>query len=111
MVIIAFAPKSSRILPNLFCKRFKHCAVVVPNSNGFILYQFITRKHIEKIQIKPRDIKILGQYGWHFVYVPCALHKPFPPKSLTCVNMAKYALGIRAPFIQTPRALYNAINE
>ena len=71
MVIIGFAPKSSKILPNIFCKKFKHCAVIVRNGKDFILYQFISRRHIEKIRLHMRDMKLLHQHGWYFVYVPC----------------------------------------
>ena len=111
MVIIAFAPKSSKILPNIFCKNFKHCAVIVPISSGFTMYQFITHKNIAQIPIGARDIKILGTHGWRFVYIPCELHKPFPAKHLTCVNMAKYAIRLHAPFIFTPDKLYAAIKD
>ena len=111
MVIIAFAPKSSKVLPNIFCKRFKHCAVIVKDKNGFLLYQFISRNHIDIIHIKSRDIRILSTYGWRFVYVPCNLPHVFPIKTWTCVNLAKYAIGIHAPFIQTPDGLYQKIYD
>jgi hypothetical protein len=111
MVIIAFAPKSSKFLPNVFCKKFKHCAVIVPETSGFTMYQFITTKNIAKIPITARDIKILGIHGWRFVYIPCELHRPFPPRKLTCVNMAKYAIRLHAPFVLTPDALYKTIKD
>ena len=111
MVIIGFAQKSSKFLPNIFCKKFKHCAVIVRNGAEFIIYQFVSRGHIEKIRLRPRDIKMLQQYGWCFVYVPCALPRNFPRKNWTCVNMAKDALKMRTLFIQTPDALYRALSE
>ncbi|MBO4746352.1 MAG: hypothetical protein J5613_04785 [Alphaproteobacteria bacterium] len=111
MVIIAFAPKSSKILPNIFCKKFKHCAVIVKNRNEFLMYQFISRNHIDIIKIKLRDIRILGQHGWRFVYIPCNIPCVFPIKTWTCVNLAKYAIGLRAPFVQTPDALYKRIYD
>ena len=111
MVIIAFAPKSSKILPNIFCKNFKHCAVITPNDTGFIMYQFMSRKNIEQIPISARDIKILGAHGWRFIYVPCELQHPFPIKVMTCVGLAKYAIRLHAPFSLTPDALYNAIKD
>ncbi len=80
MVIIAFAPKSSKVLPNIFCKHFKHCAVLVREHNGFVLYQFVSRNKLETIHIKLRDITILGEHGWRFVYVPCSLPQNFPKK-------------------------------
>jgi hypothetical protein len=111
MVIIAFAPKSSKILPNIFCKNFKHCAVIVPDENGFVMHQFVAHKNIVQIPVTGRDIKILGAHGWRFVYVPCELHQPFPPNVFTCVGLAKYAVKFRSPFIFTPDALYKAIKD
>lgn len=109
MVIIAFAPKTSKILPNIFCRNFKHCAVLIKNKNDFLLYQFVSHGKLDIIKIKPRDITILGMHGWRFVYVPVELVKPFPIKTWTCVNMAKYAIGLHAPFVQTPDKLYQRI--
>ncbi len=111
MVIIAFAPKSSKFLPHVLCRKFKHCAVIVKDKNDFLLYQFVSRNHIDIIPIKSRDIKILTAHGWRFVYVPCNLPYIFPIKTWTCVNLAKYAIGIHAPFIQTPDGLYQKIYD
>ncbi|MBO4582766.1 MAG: hypothetical protein J5714_01765 [Alphaproteobacteria bacterium] len=111
MIIIGFSKKSSKILPNIFCKNFKHCAVIVRDGTEFTLYQFVSYGHIEKIRLRVRDMKMLQQYGWCFVYVPCDLPRNFPRKNWTCVNMAKDAIKMRAPFIQTPDALYRAISE
>ena len=110
MVIIAFAPTSSKILPNLFCKHFKHCAVLARDKNGFIMYQFSSHKNIAEIFIHSRDIRILGEYGWRFIYMPCEINPYFNPgDAWTCVNMAKRAIGMRAPFVQTPDALYKKL--
>ena len=111
MIIIAFAPKSSKILPNIFCKNFKHCAVLVPKSNDFLLYQFIARGHIDTIKIKLRDIRILCAHGWRFVYMPIDLPHGFPFKTWTCVGLAKRAIKMWAPFVQTPDGLYRRINQ
>lgn len=111
MVIIGFAQKSSKILPNIFCRNFKHCAVIVRGRAKFTLYQFISHGCVEKIQLHARDMKMLRKYGWCFVYVPCDLPRNFPRKNWTCVNMAKDAIKMRAPFIQTPDALYRALSE
>jgi hypothetical protein len=110
MIIIAFAPKSSKFLPNLLCKKFKHCAVITRTGKEFIMYQFITHRHVEKIILRQRDIRILAAHGWRFVYVPCDIKYDFNPNSAwTCVELAKYAIGIRAPWILTPYALYRYI--
>ena len=111
MVIIAFAPKSSKILPNIFCKNFKHFAVIAKDKNEFLLYQFVSRNHIDTVKIKSRDITVLGAHGWRFVYIPRNLPYVFPIKTWTCVALAKYAIGINAPFVQTPDALYKRIYD
>ena len=111
MIIIGFAKKSSKILPNIFCRKFKHCAVIARNGKNFIMHQFISRNHVEQIRIGTRNIKMLQKYGWCFVYVPCDLPRSFPRKYWTCVNMAKHAIKMHAPFIQTPDALYRAIAD
>ncbi|MBO7656299.1 MAG: hypothetical protein J6S80_01055 [Alphaproteobacteria bacterium] len=110
MVIIAFAPKSSKILPNIFCRKFKHCAVLVRNKHGFTMYQFSSHKNITEMLIRTRDIRILGSYGWFFVYLPCDIKQNFNPRAAwTCVDMAKRAIGMYAPFVQTPDALYKKL--
>ena len=111
MVIIGCAQKSTKVLPNIFCKKFRHCAVIVRRGAEFTLYQFVSHGHIEKIILRARDMKMLQQHGWCFVYVPCDLPRNFPRKNWTCVNMAKNAIKMRAPFIQTPDALYRALSE
>ena len=112
MVIIAFAPKSSKFLPNIFCKKFKHCAVIVRTGTKLTMYQFIARHHVEQIALQHRDIGILAAHGWHFIYVPCDIKYDFNPNlSWTCVGLAKRAIGIHAPWILTPCALYKYIHE
>ena len=112
MIIIAFAPKSSKVLPNIFCKKFKHCAVILRKGNEFTMYQFVMHRHVEQIALRQRDIGILCAYGWHFVYIPRDIKHDFDPdSSWTCVGMTKHAIGICAPWILTPYALYKHIHE
>lgn len=112
MIIIAFAPNSRKILPNIFCKRFKHCAVLVPTVRGFNMYQFTSHKSVTNIFIRTRDIKILGAYGWRFVYMPRNINPGFNPRNAwTCVGMAKHAIGMHAPFIWSPDALYKKLSD
>ncbi len=112
MIIIAFAPKSSKVLPNLFCKNFKHCAVIVRQKNGFIMYQFSSHKNVTELSLRMRDIRLLGAHGWRFVYVPTDIDSNFNPHDAwTCVDMTKRAIGMRAPFIWSPDALYRKLCE
>lgn len=110
MIIIAFAPKSSKILPNIFCKNFKHCAIIVRDKQDFILYQFSGHNRVTKIIIRTRDIRILGAHGWRFIYMPREIKSGFNPNhAWTCVGMVKNAIGMHRPFIQTPDGLYKKL--
>ena len=111
MVIIAFAPKSSKLLPNIFCKHFRHCSVLFRNKNKFIMLQFVSRKHVEQIELQKRDIGILAAHGWRFIYLPCDIPHEFNPNTAwSCVNMAKHAIKMKSVTIQTPYALYKKLN-
>ena len=110
MIIIAFAPKSGKFLPNIFCKNFKHCAVIARHKKGFVMYQFTSHKNVNEICIRMRDIRILGAHGWRFIYIPRNISPHFNPRDAwTCIGMAKNAIGMHAPFIQTPDALYRKL--
>ncbi len=112
MIIIAFAPKSSKVLPNIFCKNFKHCAVLVPRGHNFTMYQFSSHKNVAKIDIRLRDLRLLCAHGWCFVYVPGDVRTTFNPhRAWTCVDMSKRAIGMHAPFIWSPDALYKKLCE
>lgn len=111
MVIISFAPKSSKYLPNIICRHFKHCAVIARDGEDFTMYQFVRCGVVEKIALRRRDIGILGSHGWRFVYVPCELPRNFPHRTLTCVGLAKRAIHLHAPMVLTPDALYRRISD
>ncbi len=110
MIIIAFSRKTSRFIPKLFCRKYKHVAPIIVCNNNMIMLQFVRRGNIQKIPLSMRDIKILGQYGWRFVYLPRNLAHDFTARGArTCVEMTKRAIGIRDVRIQTPFGLYKKI--
>lgn len=110
MTIIGFSKKTSKILPRIFCRHFRHVAVVVTNTQGGTMYQFVHRGQITKIPLRMRDLKILGRHGWEFVYITNNVPDDLEKVSVfTCVQLAKHAIGIRSVFIQTPDALYKKI--
>lgn len=112
MIIIAFAPNSSKLLPNIFCKHFRHCAVLFRKKNKFIMLQFVSRKHIEQIELQQRDITLLTSHGWRFIYIPCEMPHEFNPHNAwSCVDMAKRAINIKSVTIQTPYGLYKKLSE
>ena len=69
MIIIAFSPKTTKIIPQILCGKWKHVAPIVVNKDKMIMYQFVKPNHIEKISVRMRDIGILRQYGWKFIYI------------------------------------------
>ena len=110
MIIIGFAKNTSKLLPRIFCRSPRHCAPIVRmRKNQYIMYQFVRRGTIAQISLNSRAIRILGAHGWQFVSVKGAPPRDFMRRArhaYSCVALCKYAIGIYAPLIQTPRALY-----
>ena len=112
MIILGFCDKTSKILPRLVCRKFRHVAVIDIHENNLTLYQFVRYKKIAIIHLKWRDLKILGQYGWKFVLVPCALPQRLSEqRAWTCVAFAKHAISMRNMRVQTPDGLYKKIKN
>lgn len=110
MMIIAFSNKTSKILPRIFCGKFKHVAPITVNDDKLVLYQFVRYGNVVKIPLLARDIEILKAHGWRFVYLQNAqAHNVNTSRVLSCVQLAKGMIGMRCPHIQTPNALYNMI--
>ena len=110
MVIIAFSPKTTKILPRIFCRHFRHCAPIFRINNKLVMYQFTSIHNITKIYLHDRDIAILRANGWRFIYIPIDTSYDFAPMhAYSCVDLSKRAIGIHKRFIQTPFALYKHI--
>ncbi|HNY25620.1 MAG TPA: hypothetical protein PKJ33_03715 [Alphaproteobacteria bacterium] len=113
-MIIGFSEKTSKIIPKIFCKKFRHCAVLIQQkTTGKEQKYLLLNPSIRKIDIfllKSRDLKILENNDWVFIQVK---HKQenistlcHIKYSLTCVGFTKQALGIKNPWILTPDQLY-----
>ena len=110
MVIIAFSRHTSKILPRVICRHFRHCAPILRYGNKLVMYQFTNTHNITKIDLQNRDIAILRTHGWRFIYVPTDAPHDFDTiHAYSCVDLSKRALGIHRPFVQTPYALYKSI--
>lgn len=110
MIIIAFSKKTSKILPRILCRKWRHVAPIVMENNKLMLYQFIRKNRVEKIPLKMRDIKILMQYGWVFYTIKSEPNKkPNFNNAWTCVQMTKDIAKIKNIWIQTPNALLEKI--
>src|SRR5574344_2029310 len=97
-MLVGFTNNTSKILPRIFCRRFRHCAVILEYNNCYLMLQFTSRNKIHFIPLKNRDIMILKRNGWVFTNV--FISSTFNYKScFTCVSFVKQVLGIRAPFI------------
>lgn len=78
------------------------------------MYQFVRRGYIAQISLNLRAIKLLRTNGWQFIVLNSALPRDFmrcARHAHSCVALCKYAIGIYAPFIQTPRALFNMLQH
>ena len=112
MVIIAFSEHTSKVLPRIFCRRFRHVAPIFQTGHDLVMYQFVRPHCVEKIHLHTRDIAILRAHGWQFIFVPIDVQIDFNKKcAKTCVDLSKRALGINNIFIQTPYALYKYITR
>ena len=66
-MIIGFIHKTSKILPRIFCQKFRHCAIILEhNKHRYIMVQ-IRLGNVQLIPLKKRDLKILTQHGWVFI--------------------------------------------
>lgn len=112
MIIIAFSDKTSKILPRMVCRKFRHCAPIVPAAHGrMTMYQFTSPGHVSKIDLCMRDIRLLARNGWCFVYIPCDAVPNFDAHAYSCVALSKQALRLHRPLIQTPDGLYKHLNK
>lgn len=112
MIIIGFSTKTSKILPRILCKHFKHCAPIIKVGENFLMYQFIKHNDIKAIPITSYGLKLLKGAGWKFIKINTQPVKSFKAyNAFTCVCFTKKFIGIHAPFIQTPDALYRKLKR
>lgn len=111
MIIVAFCTRTSKLLPRIVCRHFKHCAPIVPSgdaSKTMVMYQFVHRNKIVPIPITARGLRTLRAHGWAVVCVAGVTPPPDLARACapTCVAFTKRACGMRRAGIQTPDALY-----
>lgn len=113
MIIIAFSTHTSKILPRILCRHFRHCAPIVPTARGLVMYQFVRHKTIARIKLRPRDLGTLYRHGWRFIFIPTDPPTDFDSHIMcayTCVGLCRRALHGNIHAI-TPDALYRRIRE
>ena len=115
MIIIAFSTKTSKFLPRLFCKNFRHCAPIIisgRDADAPYMLQFTAPGRIYKLNMTGDAVKRLQTFGWKMVYTSGALPMNCNVmRAHSCVDLCKRVLQLRAPLIQTPDALYRRIQE
>lgn len=110
MIIVAFSKKTSKIMPRILCRGWRHVAVITGAGchGDMTLHQFVRRNNIAKIKLQSRDLNILRANGWRFIYIAIDARDDIRAhNAITCVGYAKRRLGIRNIRIQTPTQLYN----
>jgi hypothetical protein len=93
----------------------------MPGSKRRYLFIHKVKTGVHIMEISSRDLKILEKNGWVFVETQYnANHLNSDPglrrgdgtlNSVSCVVMARRALGIRNPFIFTPDQLYRYLTK
>ncbi len=113
MIIVGFTNKTSKILPRIFCRRFRHCAPVVIEQHGkMTLHQFVRHNNIAQIPITMRDLRLLRAHGWTFVCIPHTTHHNFSAHCAhTCVEFTCRMIGMHRLHPITPYGLYRKIKQ
>ena len=110
MIIFAFSTKTTKILPRIICRHYRHVApIIIDTNNQMVMYQFVRYKKIVPIPVNKHGLRLLKQHGWLFIQTN---KKPILDNinnSISCVDLAKRISNIYAPYIQTPDALYKMI--
>ncbi len=111
MIIIAFCEKTSKFLPRVLCRRFKHCAPIVATSDHgrqFVMHQFIRPGHIIQIGMNVRDMNLLRRRGWVFIQTNEIPNNNWHG-AITCVDLCRHVMGWRRRLLQTPDGLYKQL--
>ena len=115
MIIIGFSANSSKLLPRIFCRFFRHCAPIIHiKKNRYIMLQFVQRRKISLISMTTREINLLSAYGWKFVTVNKAAPRRLTKKLYnvnSCVELCKLLLEIKSLFVFTPMDLYKKLKR
>lgn len=114
MIIIAFCTQTSKFLPRVLCRHFRHCAPIIVRPGAqkpFVMYQFVTRRNIARVTLNARDINILRAHGWEFICVPNINPDVDARGGITCVDFTKRVIKLRHRRIQTPDALFKYLGR
>lgn len=115
-MIIVFSENTSKILPKIFCRKFRHCAVIFRQDNNKYLMLNPSLRTLDIFILSKRDLNILKKNGWILIEINDNLenqkhHLCSIKHSLSCVTTVKHIVGIRKPFILTPDQLYKQLTK
>ena len=110
IILIGFSTCSHKLLANICCHTYKHCAPIVIYKNVYNIYQFTNSHCINIIPVKKRDLQILEQYGWKFIKYHTN-HINTETRAKTCVQFTKKFCGIHKITIITPDALLKYVQK
>ena len=115
IMIIGFSENTSKLLPRILCKTPRHCTPIVrTRKNYYIMFQFVRRGNTAQSALNKRQMSLLKAYGWIFIDVGDSYRVNISEhiyNAKSCVDLCKRSIGMHAPFIQTPRALYKKIKR
>lgn len=109
MLYIGFSLSSHKIISNIFCKTYKHCAPIEILNDNVVIHQFEHVNKIVDIHIQQKHLSILEKHGWIFIRYDQKKHIPQKNLCLTCVQFTKQFCGIKNKKIQTPDKLLKYI--
>ncbi|MBN1281387.1 MAG: hypothetical protein JW985_00230 [Alphaproteobacteria bacterium] len=115
-MIIVFSKNTSKILPKIFCRKFRHCAVIFKYDDDKYLMLNPSLRTLDIFTLTQRDLNILKHNGWIFIKTNANTanqkhHLCSIKHSLSCVAVVKHIIGIKNPFIWTPGQLYKQLTK
>lgn len=115
-MIIVFSEKTSKILPKIFCRKFRHCAVIFRQDDNKYLMLNPSSRTLDIFVLTQRDLNILKQHGWIFIETKSNAanqkhHLCSVKHSVSCVVVVKNIIGIKNQFIWTPDQLYRKLTK
>lgn len=113
--VIVFHGRGQGVWARFLAPGFRHCFVCVPDEARGIWIRFDGRAGIPDLRAEAAEgFDLAGFYrDGGFTVVELEHHTPRPPLTPlmlgTCVGAVKRVIGLRAPFVLTPKQLYRRI--
>ena len=120
IAVVAFADAERPRWLRLLAKGFRHCFALVRSSGRWVVINPMSHWTDVAVLAENADgatademVRTLEERG--LAAVACAVAEPapraWPPALFTCVEVVKRILGIRKPFVLTPRQLFRLLEH